>query len=151
MPRVTCDLPASPVNTSGWEHLSDLPLADPSFDQPWRIDIFLGVDIFVNILLQGRQVGPHGSPSALNAEFGWVLAGGTKASNYNVAHHVVTVSGDDLLRTIWEVEGNQPSDFALTPEERLVMTLQSQSLLWWMWRIHCATSQKHQHSSSTRV
>ena len=111
----------SPVNTSGWDHLSDLPLADPSFGQPGRIDILLGVDIFVNILLQGRRVGPHGSPSALNTEFGWVLAGGTKASNYNVAHHVVTVSGDDLLRKFWEVEEHQPSDLALTPEERFVI------------------------------
>ena len=121
MPRVTCDLPVSPVNTSGWEHLSDLPLADTSFDQPGRIDILLGVVIFVNILLQGRRVGPYGSPSALNTEFSWVLAGGTKTSNYNVAHHVVTVSGDDLLRRFWEVKEHQPSDLALTPEERFVI------------------------------
>ena len=107
MPRVTCNLPVSPVNTSSSDHLSDLPLADPCFSQPERIDILLGVDIFVNILLQGRQVGPHGSPSALNTEFGWVLAGGTKASNYNVTHHVVIVLGDDLLQNFWEVEEHQ--------------------------------------------
>ena len=110
MPRVTCNLPVSPVNTSSWDHLSDLPLVDPSFSQPERIDILLGVDIFVNILLQGRQVGLHGSPSALNTEFGWVFPGGTKASNCNVPHHVVTVLGE-----------HQPSDLALTLEERFVI------------------------------
>ena len=93
MPHVTCDpLPVSPGNTSSWDRLSDLPLTDPSFSQPGRIDIILGVGIFLNILLQGQRVGPRGSPRTLNTEFGWVLAGETKASNYNVTHYVVTIS-----------------------------------------------------------
>ena len=32
-----------------WNHISDVPLADPRFGQPGRIDILLGVDI--NFLL----------------------------------------------------------------------------------------------------
>ena len=129
MPRVTCHLPVSPVNTSGWYHLSDLPLANPSFSQPGRIDILLGVDIFVDILLPGWRVGPHGSPSALNTEFGWVLAEGTKASNCNVTQNVVSVSGDDWLWKFWEVEEHQPSDLDLTPEERLQNTSKSINLV----------------------
>ena len=76
MPHVTCDLPVSPVNDSGWDHLLDLSLADPSFGQPGRVDVLLGVDIFVNVLLQGWRIGPPGLPIALNIEFGCVLAGG---------------------------------------------------------------------------
>ena len=83
--------------------------------------ILLDVDIYVNILLQGWRVGPHGSPSALNTEFGWLLAGGTKTLNHNVAHHVVNISGNDLLRKFWEVKEHQPSDLALTPEEWFVI------------------------------
>ena len=62
------------------------------------------MDIFVNVLLQGWRIGPPGSPVALNTEFGWILAGGTQSSNHDVVHHVMTVSGDDLLRRFLEVE-----------------------------------------------
>ena len=78
MPRVICDLPVSPVNDNGWDHLSDLSLANPTFGQPGRVDVLLGVDIFVNVLLQGRRIGPRGAPIALNTEFGWVLARGNE-------------------------------------------------------------------------
>ena len=121
MPRVTCDLPVSHVNGNGWDHLSDLSLADPSFGQPGRVDVLLSVDIFVNVLLQGRLVVPPGSPIALNTEFGWVLAGGNELSNHNIVHHVVTVSGDDLIQRFWEVEEHQSTDLALTPDERFVI------------------------------
>ena len=103
-----------------WDHLSDLSLADTSFSQPRRIDVLLGVDIFVNVLLQGRWIGPPGAPVALNTEFGWILAGRNELSNHNVLHHVVTVSGDDLIQRFWEVE-EQSTDLALTPDERFVM------------------------------
>ena len=97
MPHVICDLPVSPVNNSGWDHLLDLSLADPSFGQSGRVDVLLGVDIFVNVLLQGWRIGPPGLPIALNIEFGCVLAGGNELSNHHVVHHVVTISGDDLI------------------------------------------------------
>ena len=55
VPRVTCDLPVQPTPfDSKWEHLSDLNLSDPDFGQPGRIDILLGVDIYTEVLLQGR-------------------------------------------------------------------------------------------------
>ena len=60
------------------------------------------MDIFVNLLSQGQQIGPLGSVT-LN-EFGWVLTGGTESLKHNVAHHVVAVSCYDLLRRSWVVE-----------------------------------------------
>ena len=71
MPRVTCDLPLQ------WTRLSDLTLANPDFGQPDRIDVLLGIDIFVDVMCQGRQMGTSGSPSAFETNFGWVLAGET--------------------------------------------------------------------------
>jgi len=41
-----------------WKHLSDIPLADPTFGQPGKVDILLGVDIFTHVLLHDRWVGP---------------------------------------------------------------------------------------------
>ena len=49
LPKITCDLPVSPVPfDSSWSHISDLILADPAFGLPGKIDILLGVDVFVN-------------------------------------------------------------------------------------------------------
>ena len=76
IPRVTCDLPVKPVTPKlSWDHLSDIPLADPDFGRPGRIDLLLEVDIFVASLLHGRQVGSPGSPTALETIFVWVLVG----------------------------------------------------------------------------
>ena len=74
VPRVTCDLPLLPIPFNlKWNHLSNLHLADPTFNQPGRIDILLGVDVFVNALLHGRQFGPSGSPVAFETDFGGSL------------------------------------------------------------------------------
>lgn len=73
---MTCDLLLHVVHFNlTWTHLSDTPLADPDFRRPGRIDILLGVDVFVEALLQGRRMGPPGSPITLETQFGWVLAG----------------------------------------------------------------------------
>ena len=82
----------------------------PDFGLPRRIDILLGVDIFVEILRQGRQTGAPGSPSAFETEFGCVLTGKLNVyalSHSIVSHYVSVATGDDLSY--------------LTPEEQLVV------------------------------
>ena len=50
--RVTCDLPLQPVhNSSKWNHISDLSIADPEFGMLGRIDLLLGADIYADILV----------------------------------------------------------------------------------------------------
>ena len=125
VPRVTCDLPVHPVSFgSTWNHLKDLPLADPSFGRPGRIDLLLGVDIFTAALLNGRRVGPPGTPTAFETVFGWVLAGSTgqlAPETFVNSHHTLTTSCDDLLRRFWEVEENMKHGSDLSPEERSVV------------------------------
>ena len=125
VPRVTCDLPIQLVHHNPqWNHLSGLQLADPEFGQPGKIDLLLGIDIYTDVLLQGRRNGPFGSPTAFETKFGWVLAGRTNAhatSPQDVAiHHVAVETGDDILRKFWELEEN-PRNPALTPEEKTVV------------------------------
>ena len=89
--RVTCDLPLYPVPFDvKWKHLTDLQFADPMFGHPGRIDVLLGVDVFTQVLLQGRRIGPPGSPVAFQATFGWVLAG-TCASCYSACYDTLLV------------------------------------------------------------
>ena len=127
--KVTCDLPLCPIPFDlQWKHISDLPLADPGFGQPGRIDILLGVDVFVDILRHGRRTGPPGSPTAFETEFGWVLCGsaGSATSSAQANLHITTfhtsiASGDDILRRFWEIEESPTAHSSLSMEERTVV------------------------------
>ena len=80
-------------------------------------------DIFVKVVYQGQRIGPQGSPTTIETEFGWVLAGHTKvnAPPQVTTLHVSFLSGDDLLRQFWEIEEKSVCDEYMTPEERTVM------------------------------
>ena len=102
VPHVTCDLPVKYVTSLlSWDHLSNLPLADPDFGHPSKVYLLLGVDIFIAALLNGRRVGPPGSPTAFETKFGWVLAGSVEFPEHPcevATHHASLATGDDLLR-----------------------------------------------------
>ena len=121
VPCVTCDLPLHPIPFDlNWRHLEGIPLADPDFGLPGRIDILLGVDIFVEVLRLGRWTGASGSSSTFKTEFGWVLAGKLDVyvpSHSIISHHVSVITGDDLLRKFWEIEECPRDQSYLTPEE----------------------------------
>ncbi len=57
VPKVTCDLLFAPISLKDeWSHLHDVDLAHPAFGQPSKVDLLLGVYIFVEVILQGRCV-----------------------------------------------------------------------------------------------
>ena len=77
VPRVTCDLPLQPIPfKTEWSHLTDLTLADPDFGRPGRIEILLAVDVFAEVVRQGRRAGRPGSPSAFETDFGCTVKTG---------------------------------------------------------------------------
>ena len=122
VPHVTCDLPVHPVPFNHkWEHIKGLRLADLEFGKPWRVDILLGVETFVDIVCKGRQKGRQGTPIAIETTFGWVLAGNTGSEDSRViaSHHVSLLMGDDLLRQFWEIEEKSMANSTLTPEEHI--------------------------------
>ena len=54
VPRVTCDLPLHPIRLDQkWSHLAHIQLADPRFGDPGKIDLLLGVEVFVAVLRHG--------------------------------------------------------------------------------------------------
>ena len=128
VPRVTCDLPLQPVlNYSSWSHLSMLPLADPDFALPGRIDLLLGADLYADVMLHGRRCGPHGTPTAIETIFGWVLTGRTQGHSHSrnqasiASHHTTVAPSDDTLRMFWEIEENPKDGANLSTEERSVV------------------------------
>ena len=83
VPKVTCDLPLAPVPFQlNWKHLADL---DPGFGQPGRIDMLLGVNLFLDVLCHGRRSGPLESPTALETEIG-LLHGSAGPASCSSAH-----------------------------------------------------------------
>ena len=119
---MTCDLPLSPIPLKKeWNHLDGIDLADPGFGCPGKIDMLLGIDVFIDVMLHGRQSGPPGTPMAFETRFGWVLAGSTESCSLvsQVAtYHASCATGDDVLRRFWEVEDGPLSETTLSPEER---------------------------------
>ena len=107
-----------------WEHLNGLQLVDSEFGKPGRVDVLLSVEIFMDVVRQGRRKGSHHSPAAIETEFGWVLAGNTCCSGSNVitSYHVSVLTGDDILRQFWEVKEKSIADSTLTSEERSVLS-----------------------------
>ncbi|CAG7827819.1 unnamed protein product, partial [Allacma fusca] len=50
LPKVTYELPTFPVNPSGWNHIQDLPLADPDFRKPRAVDALFGADVWASTI-----------------------------------------------------------------------------------------------------
>ena len=126
VPRVTSNLPLKSMQLdTKWKHLSDIQFADPDFGSPGKIDLLLGVDIFISVMLNGRRFGPPGSPTALETEFGWVLAGGIgvgcSTADCMISNDVSFLTRDELLRKFWEIEdGPRHDPMMFTPEEKMV-------------------------------
>ena len=100
---------------------SGINLTDPGFGSPGKIDILLGIDVFVDVILHGRRSGLPGTPIAFETCFRWVLAGSTECCSLApqvATYHVLCATGDDVLRKFWEVEDGPLSETTLSPEER---------------------------------
>ena len=112
VPKVTCDLSHYHIPfDSSWSHLSDLELGDPEFGTPGPVELLLGVDVFVEVLLHGWRVGPPNTPAAIETKFGWIIAGTVDMENSTevVSNNTITVS-EDILKRFWEIEELHQAD-----------------------------------------
>lgn len=75
LPRVCDKIPSSTIATDGWDYLTELCLADPSYYKPGDIDVLLGADVFSTILGGHKVSGKNGGPDALETALGYVLVG----------------------------------------------------------------------------
>lgn len=103
--------------TADWPHLQGLTLADPSYNQPGRVDLLLGVQVYDIILKSGLVKGPLGSPSAQDTRLGWILYGkveeNTSSEDITVMHQHIDM--ENMLKAFWEVEDD--SEKKLTKDE----------------------------------
>ncbi|UYV79327.1 hypothetical protein LAZ67_17002158 [Cordylochernes scorpioides] len=103
--RVTADLPNFQIQSADFPHLENLLLADPEFYVTKPIDLILGADTFVEIIL-GQKTDLKHHPIALNTKLGWLVSGrihSTIKSNTSVINHCTTEL-DSSIRKFWELE-----------------------------------------------
>ncbi|CAH2084595.1 unnamed protein product [Euphydryas editha] len=106
---LTSLLPSTNVSTSKWLEIDKLPLADPTYSTPGRIDILLGAEVYSEILLDGVMKHPDCNLIAQNTVFGWILSGRvskgyrTIAGDNLISMHV-HMKEDELLKRFWEME-----------------------------------------------
>ena len=110
--------------------MKELPLADPHFDQPGRIDLLIGCNLLQDILGTDICQGDSHQPVARKTIFGWVIMGRYSLSDVkqecstktaNVCNVGAVVSSDDLLQRFWETEEVIVSTPIYTSEEKEVI------------------------------
>ena len=121
--KVTRDLPTDCLTLdTSWTHLQDIPLADPTFGSPGKIDAILGAELFNDIMRHGQRYGHRGSPTAWETEFGWVLNGATQPTGHSqsliATCHAITSPALDTLRHFWEIEETSRKTKILTSKEK---------------------------------
>lgn len=119
LPNITRPLPEQHFDNQRWEHLNNLLWADPTYNQPNKIDILLGADYYPNILMNQVVKGNQGEPVAQQTELGWIIFGNmVNEKSPSVQSMVTLVDIENQLKRFWEVEEISPKNF-MTEEERM--------------------------------
>ena len=85
---ITGDLSSSMLSTVQHDPcLEGLPLADPGFDKPGRIDLLLGVNVLPRVMLEGRTHSSDYSLSPTRSVYGWVVTGTCNSASYVPRSH----------------------------------------------------------------
>lgn len=127
--NITSNLPTTRVPKEVVAKFSHLPLGDPNFGNPAKIDILLAVDTMMEILstkLENFQVDVD-EPKVLNTGFGYIVCGNVPGSPEN---RVLFLTCEDPMKILenrieqfWECETvPSPKTPILTPEEEFVVS-----------------------------
>ncbi|XP_046811695.1 uncharacterized protein LOC124421028 [Lucilia cuprina] len=108
MPKVTKWLPTYSFEMPDSPELSELDLADPTFNKSAQIDLIIGNDYEQFLNLEGIKKNVCGQTSAYHTVFGWVLSGPIKTQTIQTFTTSVTqCETSDLnntLKMFWEQE-----------------------------------------------
>lgn len=120
--KLTSYKPAKISGKNNWQHLMNIPLADPEPDSATPIDLLIGADLYSSIFINGFIKGSKDEPIAQNTIFGWVLSGpvsnqGANTSRVNINRCSLVSDLDTTLTRLWENEELPPKQF-LTDEDK---------------------------------
>ena len=111
-------------------HIKGLALADDQFDQPGKVELLLGQDVWRHVLLDDKRKGTEEHhPEAWLTVFEWTILGAynscmEKPPTSAITHVVASVeegrTTDQLLARFFEVEESPMHQTELSPEEARV-------------------------------
>lgn len=94
-----------------WNHLNNIPLADPDFLSAKQVDILLGVDVYAIVVKEGLKKGQYHEPIAQNTALGWLVFGAaSNKKDFNMRIHTTRVENNvdenlnEMLKKFWEQE-----------------------------------------------
>lgn len=104
--RVTNLLPDVPPDIKSLDYLKYLPLADPTFHIPGKIDGILGASMFVEILGTHKVTGKSGSPTAVQSALGYLIIGPSNLLENQVQtkSYCTFLTLDTLVEKMFEIE-----------------------------------------------
>ncbi|XP_045541894.1 uncharacterized protein LOC123723360 [Papilio machaon] len=96
-----------------------LPLADPSYLSPSKIDVLLGAEVYCEILKGDVIKNPTRRLIAQDTILGWIVSG--KMSESGSPERVISmhtqIRAEDLLKKFWELEQETETNQKLLTEE----------------------------------
>ena len=104
---MTDNLPSRFINTSQWETVKELELADPDFNKPPSIDLLIGASHYEDIMIgSNRLKEPYYGITYRLSMFGWVVIGrGQTDKTYTNDLQTFFVSSEpENLQRFWEIE-----------------------------------------------
>lgn len=106
--KVTANIPTSDIDIRSWELPTGVSLADPEFFESRKVDMLLGNEWFLKLLLPEEIVLADSFSILRETQFGWVVGGvydeGAGADSIVYSH---TVTMDELSQSIqrfWDIE-----------------------------------------------
>jgi len=91
LPRITNNIPVSAIDRSKLKIPENVLLADNAFNEPQRIDMLIGAELFYDLLDGGQIKLTDNGPTLTKTKFGWIIAGpirnavSSKKDNSNIS------------------------------------------------------------------
>ncbi|XP_018361212.1 PREDICTED: uncharacterized protein LOC108759963 [Trachymyrmex cornetzi] len=76
MNNITQDIPTNGISKNELQVPKGIVLADPQFNQPSRIDLLLGAEVFFDLLCIGRMKLADNQPTWQKTRLGWIVSDG---------------------------------------------------------------------------
>ncbi|XP_062556599.1 uncharacterized protein LOC134221424 [Armigeres subalbatus] len=112
VPKITGALPAKRIDVSSWPIPKNLVLADRFFNEPSRIDMLIGAEVFFELLQAGKIRMSSDLPLLHESVLGWLVAGPVTEVvpvNAGLSNNIQSSleSGEnlhELLKRFWIIE-----------------------------------------------
>ncbi|XP_018404107.1 PREDICTED: uncharacterized protein LOC108780791 [Cyphomyrmex costatus] len=118
--NITQDLPTNRISRNELQVPEGIVLADPQFNQPSRVDLLLGAEIFLDLLCSSRIKLADNQPTWQKTLLGWIVSGELTMmtnSKSRICNLSVNEQLNNSLMKFWQLEGYDKIN-TRTSEER---------------------------------